>query len=169
MGQAFYIPGRLAILAAAILLSAAFLPQQDAAHDARLKFDHDPNPQHRAKMLPQLGNLEFQDIHNLMSAGNYDEALKTLELYRDQATSTEKGLNASGPDATKHSTGYRQLEISVREALRRIDDLFFGVPADQKKAFSDIRDELDQLDRRLIRQLFPRDQPAGQPSAQPGV
>lgn len=169
MGNAFNIPGRLAILAAAILLSAAFLPQQDSAHDARLRFDHDPNPQHRAKMLPQLGSLEFQDIHSAMSAGNYDEALKTLELYRDQATSTEKALNASSPDATKHSSGYRQLEISVREALRRIDDLFFSVPVDQKKAFSDIRDELDQMDRRLIRQLFPHDQSARAPSTQPGV
>lgn len=158
----------MAVLAAAFVLSAAFLPQQDSSHDARLKYERDPNPQHRAKMLPQLGNLEFQDIHNAMSAGNYDEALKILELYREQAASTEKALNAAGPDATKHSSGYRQLEISVREALRRLDDLFFSVPADQKKAFSDIRDELDQMDRRLIRQLFPRDQPAGPPSSQPG-
>jgi hypothetical protein len=163
------IPGRLAILAAAVVLLPAFLPQKDSSAESRAKFDRETNPVRRAKMLPQLGNAEFQDIQNDVSAGNFDDALKMLGLYRDQAASTEKALNASEPDAAKHSGGYRQLEISVREALRHINDILFSVPMDQKKAFSDIRDQLDQMDQRLIRRLFPREQPAVELPPQPAL
>lgn len=168
MARSLSIPGHLSILAAAVLLLAAFLPQQEISRDARMKFDRETNPVRRAKMLPQLGNAEFQDIHNQISAGNFDDALKSLEQYRDQVAGTEKSLNAAEPNATKHSAGFRQLEISVREALRRLDDILFSLPLDQRKAFSDIRDQLEEMDHRLIRQLFPRDQPAGGPVAQPG-
>lgn len=165
----FSISGRLAIFAAAVVLLAAFLPQKDSSADARAKFDRETSPVRRAKMLPQLGNAEFQDIQNNVSAGNFDDALKMLALYRDQAAGTEKALNISEPDATKHSGGYRQLEISVREALRHINDILFSVPMDQKKAFSDIRDQLDQMDQRLMRRLFPREQPAGELPPQPAL
>lgn len=169
MGRSLFITGRLATLAIVFVLLAAFLPQQDASREARTKFDRETNPVRRAKMLPQLGNAEFQDIQNDVSAGNIDDALKLLGLYRDQALGTEKALNTSEPDAAKHSSGHRQLEISVREALRHLDDILFSVPVDQKKSFSDIRDQLDQLDTRLMRQLFPRDQQPAGPSAHPNI
>lgn len=159
MRRSHPIPRRLALLPVALLCFAPLLLSQDHTAELKAKFDRESNPVHKAKLMPDLGNGEFQEIQSQAAAGNYDVALKTLTLYRDQVSTTEKGLDATGADPAKHSSGFRQLEISVREALRRLDDLSFSLPMDQKKPFADIRDELELTDQRLLRELFPRDHP----------
>ena len=156
-----------AVSAAILLLLSGFVPQQSASAADKAKFDRESDPVRRAKLLPQLGTAEFQDMRTQISAGNYDAALKIYQLYRDQVVETEKTLDAKDPNPAKHSSGYRQLEISVREALRRSDDLAFEIPPEQKAPFSDVRNQLDQIDQRLIRELFPRDQTPGTAPAAP--
>ncbi|HUO35512.1 MAG TPA: hypothetical protein VMU43_11020 [Candidatus Acidoferrum sp.] len=158
---------RLLLLPAAFLLFAPFLPSQDHTAELAAKFDRETNPVHKAKLMPDLGNGEFQEIQTQAAAGNYEAALKTLALYHNQVAATEKALDATGADPAKHSSGYRQLEISVREALRRLDDIDFSLPVDQKKAFTDIHDQLQQTDQRLLRELFPRDHPPATSPAAP--
>jgi hypothetical protein len=142
-------------LAGPLLLLEGFVPQQDHANEEKAKFDREANPVRKAKLMPQLGNTEFQEMQTQIGEGDFESALKTLELYRDQVADTEKALDATGADPSRHSSGYRQLEISVRQALRRLDDMVFGIPLEDKKSFTDVRDELNQIDQRLIRQLFP--------------
>ena len=156
---------RAAAVAAAVVMAAAFLPQQDRTEEYKARFAHEADPVAKAKLMPKLGNAEFDDIKAQIGAGNFDAALKTLQLYHEQVSESEKLLDATGVNAVKHSAGYRQLEISLRESIRRLADLSFGVPPEQKKAFSDIGEQLDQIDQRLIRELFPRDQPPGRAPA----
>jgi hypothetical protein len=64
-------------------------------------------------------------------------------------------LDAKGRDAESHDAGYRQAEISIRGSLRRMDDIVIGLSADDQKPFADVRRRLDDLERHLIRELFP--------------
>lgn len=130
-------------------------PQDDTAA-LRAKFLHETDPVRKAKLLVQLGDAEFRDIRKDASSDNLAEALANLQRYRDEAQSCQKALEATGQDPEKHPNGFKQLQISLRESLRRLDDIIVEVPGDEQKPFRDVRQDIEEMDRKLIHQLFPR-------------
>jgi hypothetical protein len=109
--------------------------------------------------MPQLGNAEFQEIERDFLAEQLPDALNVLQQYRSEAQSCEKGLDAKGVDAEQHPDGFKQLEFSLRESLRRLDDLLVTLTVDDQEPFEAARKDIDEMNRHLIHELFPR-QPA---------
>ena len=109
----------------------------------------------RAQMMPRLGESEFDEITRDIDAGKLPEALVVLKEYRDEIDSCEKGLDARSINAEKHPKGYKQLEISLRESLRQLNGLLVSFNGEEQKPFLEVRDDLDELNRHLIRELFP--------------
>jgi len=151
------IPIAVLILAATILASPR--TPQDRAADFRARFARESDPLRKAKMMPQYGDLEFQEIHNDIEEGNLPQALEHLKIYRDQAQSVTKSLDSREADPERHPAGFKQLQISVRGALRRVEDIIVRLPSDDAKPFQELRKDLEELDRHLVHELFPR-QPA---------
>lgn len=140
-------------LAVALLLIQA-QPQSRTA-DLRSRFAHESDPVHRAKLMPQLGEAELQDVQREIAAGEVSHALDILKEYLGQVQQCQKDLDAMRLDVEKHAGGFKQLQISLRESLRRLDEALVSLPADEQKPFLDVRKELDRINRHLIRQLFP--------------
>jgi hypothetical protein len=134
-------------------------PTQDRAADFRARFARESDPLRKAKMMPQYGDLEFQEIQNAIEEGNLPQALEHLKIYRDQAQSVTKSLDAREADPERHPAGFKQLQISVRGALRRVEDITVRLLSDDAKPFQELRRDLEELDRHLVHELFPR-QPA---------
>lgn len=130
------------------------LPQNKTA-DLRSRFVRESNPVQQAKLLPQLGDAEFQDIDKDVTAGRLPDALAILEQYRAEAQTCQKSLDAAEIDAEKHSSGFKQLQISLRESLRRLDTFLSGMTSDEQVPFLDVRKDLAEMNRHLIRELFP--------------
>lgn len=139
---------------------------QRASESFRAKFTRETDPVRKAKILIPLGDSEFRDIQKEVGADNPQEALAILRQYRDEAQASQKALEATGHDPEKHPRGFKELQISLRESLRRLDNVIVDLSGDDQKPFRDIRQELDQMDRRLIHQLFPR-RPEAEPEPQP--
>lgn len=152
---------RIAVTLAGLVLFLDPMYPQDRVAEFRSRFDREQDPVHRAKLMPYLGDVEFQEIKREVAEGKLSDALVILEKYRDETQSCEKDLDSRGIDAEKHPAGFKQLEISLRQSLRRLDDLLVGLPADDQKPFLAVRKELEQLNRHLVRELFPR-QPEGE-------
>ncbi len=140
---------------------------QDSTSALRSKFVHESDPARKAKLLVQLGDAEFRDIQKDVGADNLSEALATVQQYRDEAQLCQKALEATGQDPEKHPNGFKQLQISLRESLRRLDAIIVEIPGDEQKPFRDLRHDLDEMDRKLIHQLFPR-RPEPEQESQPG-
>lgn len=153
MLEALRIGGGTAV---ALALAASLWLQQDRLAQVQARFEHESDAVHKAKILPDLGDAEFQEMQKQVAAGNLSDAVAALQKYRDAARSCKKELDAKGIDAEKHPAGYKQLEISLRLSLRRIDDVVVGLAADEQKPFLDVRKEIQQLDRHVMQQLFPR-------------
>jgi hypothetical protein len=149
------------------LISPRAMIAQSSAPEFRARFERDTDPLHRAKMMPQLGEAEFQQIDKDVAAGNLAEALEVAREYRDQVQSCEKALDAKEADPEKHPSGFKQLQISLRQSLRRLDEMMVTITGDEQVPFIELRKDLDQLDRHLIRELFPNqpgnDSRAGKP------
>lgn len=150
---------------AAAALFAAILPGQtlssNVVADLRARFEKESDPVRKARLIGPLGDGEFQEIQSEASAGDYSEALDMLKQYRDQVQVCLKLLDAKEPDPEKHPSGFKQLQISLRASVRRVDDIIVGLAGDEQKPFLELRKELEQINRHLIRELFPR-QPAGE-------
>jgi hypothetical protein len=73
-----------------------------------------------------------------------------------QETCERHALEKMGVDAEKHSNGFRQLEISVRESLRELREIMGRVPLEQRESFAALEKDLDALNQKLILELFPR-------------
>lgn len=147
-----------------LLVSAATQPQS-TTEGFRIKFTHENDPIRKAHILIQLGDAEFRDIQKEVGSDNAQEALAILQKYRDEAQACQKGLEAAGRDPEKHPNGFKELQISLRESLRRLDHIIADLSGDEQKSFREVRQELEQMDLKLIHQLFPR-RPEAQPKSQ---
>ena len=147
--------------------AAADTPQNGAAA-FQARFEREKDPVHRAKMIQRLGMDEFEEIRTDVNEGNLSEAVQVLDQYRNQARSCVDGLDAKKIDAAKHSSGFKQLQISLQEALRRLDEIIAGLTSDEQSPFLAARDDLQKMNDHLVHELFP-DTPAGNPPAAKGT
>jgi hypothetical protein len=142
-----------------MVLAVALCPPgvvaQNTAPEFRARFEQETDPMHRAQMMPRLGQAEFDEITRDMDAGKLPEALAILKEYSAEIDAAEKGLDARHINAERHPKGYKQLEISLRQALRRLNGLLVSLAGDEQKPFLEVRASLDELNSHLIRDLFP--------------
>lgn len=129
--------------------------QNDLAKD-KLRYEQAESPVDRAKALGKLGHEEYVAARQAIETGKTDEALQYLKDYNEQATSAHDELVKITNDPEKHSNGFRQLQISVRERERELRDLVSRVGFEQRQPFESLQKSLDALNQKLILELFPR-------------
>ena len=148
------------VFAPAPFVRAKTVQDDLAAYHAR--FEHETGAVHRAKLMLRLGRDEFDEIRNDVSEENFPEALGILDEYRDEAGACITALDAKKINAAKHSSGFKELQISLQEALRRLDEIDAGLAADQQSEFVAVRLDLQRMNDHLVEELFP-----GGPAANP--
>jgi len=157
------------VLAAALIGTST--PAQDHTAELRARFVKELDPIHKAKLLPALSDSEFGEIQALLAAENLPEASHVATELAEEAETAVKALDAKGRDPEKHPEGYKQVEFSVRSSLRRIDYVLVGLSADNQVLFLAVRGRLNDLERQLIHDLFPRrpDASLAQPEPEPKI
>jgi hypothetical protein len=164
----------LAAFAHVCLLGAMLAPlppqswklQNDLAHD-KYKYEHADNAVDRAKSLGKLGHEEYVAARQALDAGNTNGALQYLKDYDNQATGVHEELLKTGLDPEKHSNGFRQLQISVRERERDLREIVARIGFDKRQPFETLQASLGALNQRLLLELFPH-RPANKQRSQPG-
>jgi hypothetical protein len=150
-----------------VALVAGSLLAQDRTAQLRARFEKENDPVRKARMVALLADSEFRNMHEKIDAGDLAGAAEIAGRVRDEAQTSKKLLDAKSRDAEAHPDGYKQLEISVRESVRRLDDIMVGLAKDEQVPLADVRKDLDELDRQMIHQLFPkRPEPAEKTEAE---
>ena len=129
---------------------------QGRLDEYRAKFERETDPVRKARAMPKFGDALLDQVGAQLQKAEVEAALNTLEGYRDAVLKSHGGLKASGINAEKKPSGFKQLEIHVRRGLSRLEDLILAVPLEQRQAFEEIRKQLEQVDRELLEMLFPR-------------
>ncbi len=137
-------------------LVAGSLLAQDHTAELRARFQKEPDPVHKARMVASLADAEFRDMHAKIDEGDLADAAEIAGQVRDEAQASKKALDAKIHDPESHPDGYKQLEISVRESVRRLDDILVGLAKDEQNPLMQVRTELAELDSQIIHQLFPK-------------
>jgi len=146
----------LAIMASAGLcclgLSAA---EQESREKYEAQFQIERDPVVKAKILAKLGPFEIEQAHADLKAAKDEQSLADLEHYRDQVETTVGALLATGVNAEQHPAGFKELQISLRETLRHIDEIILQLPLDKRPWFQAVRSDLGKSQNSLIEALFP--------------
>ena len=153
MSRRLRIGGPLAALA--LTLAAGPGWAQNRAAQLRVRWEQTPDAVRKAKLMKQLGDAEFRDIDREDAAGDSPATLGGLRQYRDEMRRSLKELDARGSNAEKHPAGFKELQISTRESLRRTNEIIVGLTTDEQGPFLDVRKDIEEMNRHLIRELFP--------------
>lgn len=144
----------LALWVLAFPLGFGHVHKDDLAKD-RASFERETNPVHKAKLMVRLGREEMDAVEKAAADDDLSKALVGAQEYQAQADAVAKALDATGVNPEKHSAGFKELQISVRDELRRLNSVIVGLSGDDQKPFLSIHNDLDALNRHLINELFP--------------
>ena len=146
----------LAALSLVLLLLSLPAIAQDPVNKFKEEFDQEKDPVRKARLLPRLGDAQLDEAGDYVGKGEMARALTLLEEYRDSVKAAHEALKSSGINAEKKPKGFKQLEIHLRQGIRRMEDIIVAVPYDDRKPFEAIRKQLEGIDQELIEMLFPR-------------
>lgn len=119
------------------------------------KFQEQKDPVHQAKELAKLLPMEIEMASKEVREGRTDAAIGRLRQYRNDVVKVHEDLLATGRNPVKKSDGFRQLQISLRESLRRLRDLILDAPLENQAQIEKIRQDMAQVNSRLLQELFP--------------
>ncbi len=144
------------LVAIAALALAAPLRAQDRLAGLLAQYQHESDPVRKARDLAKFGDDQVAQAREQLKSGADEDSLHTLEKYRDEVRETVTALQAAVPDAEKKPAGYKELQISLRETVRHMDDLILTLPVDKRPFFREVRDDLVKTQNELVDALFPR-------------
>jgi hypothetical protein len=143
-----------ALLAAGIGASPALAGQ--SLEQLREEFKQETDPVQRAKLFPKFGAALLAEMRKKEEAKEFAGVPPLFLEYRDGATAAYSGLEATGRDAEKQSAGFRELEMHLRKSLHPVNDIVFGMPFDEREPLRKPQKDIEDLDNRLVKELFPR-------------
>ena len=150
------LPVKIRISVIAALALCAPLAGQDRLAEDLAKYQHETDPVHKARALVKLGDDQVDLAKKQLKAEDEVASLHTLEQYRDEVHEMVTALNGMGVDAERKPAGFKELQISLRETIRRIDDLILTLNVDKRSFFRVVRNDLFMDQNVLIDELFPR-------------
>jgi hypothetical protein len=159
--------GATALLAAMLLCAATGFAADDLGM-LQQRFDAERDGVRKAKMLQKLGDAQFAKERQDARANDYVAVGLVMEKYRDNVRAAVEALKRQHPDAEKHSSGYRQLEIHLAAGIREVQDVILAMPEPYRPPMELVKKDLRELDVELLRLLFPR-RPGEQAPGQPGA
>ena len=152
---------RIATIALMTLSFAAGAAGEDRLGVLREQFQADRDPVHQAKNFAKLGDALFDEMRMEADADELAAAQAVLTEYRDDLRRVVAALKAKGRNAERQSSGFRELQIYLRKALPRLEQIILVVPFDHREPFEAQRRDVAAIDAELFHLLFPRQPAAG--------
>jgi hypothetical protein len=131
----------------------------DKLEDLQQHFDKETHAGSKVKALDKLTEAQFEQSRKATAAGDFNSAGLILEKYRDNVRACFDLLRKQEPDADRHPSGYRQLELQTRRGIREVEDTMLTAPPELRPPLELVHKDILQIDDDLIRLLFPRRTP----------
>ena len=145
-----------AVLCVLLILTGAAAEGADKVKELQDHFDKETHSMAKVKELDSLAEAQFEAATKAGGLGDFVAVGLTFEKYRDNVRDALQLLKKQEPDADRHSSGYRQLELQVRRGIREVEETLMIAPGEMRPPLEIVRKDLLDMDDELIRLLFPR-------------
>jgi hypothetical protein len=160
-------PARIRMAVIAALALCVPLAAQDRYAESLAKYQNETDPVRKSRALARLGDVQVDQAKKQLKADDEVASLHTLEMYRDEVRDTVVALRGTSVDAERKPAGFKELQISLRETIRRIDDLILTLNVDKRPFFREVRNDLVMYQNEIIDDLFPRRPDRNSPKSNP--
>jgi hypothetical protein len=162
----------LVFFSAKITCTAADLDVQYRKYQEKLK--QETNPVSKTKILIKMSAIDLKEAAVQVRAGNLEEADRFLIRYADDVHQAQEILKNSARNAQKNPSGFRDLELSLHQQLRKLNDLKDSYPYDQQKNLEKALETAKAVQQEMLLAIFgpenlqmPEDRRAPQPRVRP--
>jgi hypothetical protein len=147
---------RAALCAQLATLALLSVPAEAADNLDKLKdkLARQQDPADRAKTTVKIGTLLLDQTARAFAELRYEAGKAVLEEYLGYVRRAYQDLEASGRNARKKPKGFKDLEIHLRKAALRLDDVARSVPYEERAPIEAAREEIENIWDNLIRALF---------------
>jgi hypothetical protein len=151
----------LATVAFCISVDCVPAAAQDRLEQDLARFKAEIDPVKKARDLVKLGDEQVDVARKQLKEGEDVASLMTLQQYADEVQMVALALTSAGVDAEKKPSGFKELQISLRETGRKVDDMIFTLPVEKRPFFREVRTSLASVQNDLMDALFPRNNERG--------
>jgi hypothetical protein len=147
-----------------LLLAGAFAPTSGAATDEvrakelqkeREKLQKETDPVDRAKIGVKISDILVEDVGDAVRQGDFDELATQLTAYAETIENAHKALVDSGRDAVKKPGGFKELEIALRQHVRKFEDLSRTLNLQRRVPLERTKDLAASIRDKVLKALFP--------------
>jgi hypothetical protein len=119
-----------------------------------LKLKTIADPIGKAKTLIQMADYQLRGASHQVKKSNFTEADQSLSRYRAIIHQTQEILLASGKNAQKDPTGFKDFEIALRRQLRALDDMRSAYPYEQAQKLNETMEDAKAAQESMLVQIF---------------
>ncbi|MBZ5516039.1 MAG: hypothetical protein LAN62_14560 [Acidobacteriia bacterium] len=148
----------LALIALIVPHPAVTAPprRQDSEQDLLARMQRESDPIKKAKLEVRLARVKLLASMAALDQGNMEETNRLLSAYLETLNGVWGRLKSSGRVASKSSSGFKELDIELREDARYLEDLKHRIPYTDRGTAEKVAGRVDELRSEVLTALFPR-------------
>ena len=151
------------MVAAAILLAllgqlfAHATPARNNDKEEKLtaQIEDQKNPGKKARLQVRLAKLKLKEADKAYRSRNFDEGKTLLRQYLEQIRNSWTTLQGADNGVRKHLGAFKDLEITLREDDRFLEDLRHRVPYPESEFVKEIAKKSSEVHNQVLEALFP--------------
>jgi hypothetical protein len=156
MKQVVIVP--LMLLLTGLAATAAATTEEERAKELqkeRTRLQKETDPIDRAKIGVKISDILVEDVGEAVREGNFEEMQLQLTAYAQTIESAHKELLDSGRNAVKKPGGFKELEITLRQHVRKFDELSRMLNLQRRVPLEQTKDLATGIRDKLLKALFP--------------
>jgi hypothetical protein len=140
---------------------------RDTEEQLRERIRNEQNPVKKAKLEIKLADMTLQQALDTYSKGDVESGARLLGEFVEQMEASWKILQNSGRKASKQPQGFKELDISLREDFRLLEDLERRVAYFDRGPIEKAAQEIEGIRSEVLQALFPAAKPRATSSVGP--
>jgi hypothetical protein len=134
---------------------------KDKEEELIAKIEGENNPGKKARLQLRLAKLKLKQAGEAYDARDFGEGKALLRQYLNFVMGSWATLKGADSGVGKHLRAFKDLEISLREDDRFLEDLRHRVPYPESETVKKAEKESSEVHNQVLEAIFPNDMPPG--------
>jgi hypothetical protein len=132
-------------------------PGQNKSQEEKLiaMIEQEQSPGKKARLQLRLAKMKMADAGEAYNSRKFDEGKALLQQYLGHVRESWATLQGSDGGIRKHLGAFKELEISLREEDRVLEDLSHQVPYPEGESIKVIAKEIGGVHNQVLEAIFP--------------